>query len=370
MLCIFHQYLTLNNLIALSAIVIISIVFILLLIRLTTSPYPRIIIHKDERYYLDPISGERHPLPQLGTIFLSKKHSLTYHDIQPSTLYLSVIVPAYNEQDRLPTMLEEAIDYLERQSFKYEIIIVDDGSRDKTTQIALGYVQKYGTEKIRVITLVTNRGKGGAIRIGILASRGEYCLFADADGATKFSEFEKLNQFIQDRRKSYSKTELISKEKNFGNEFDAQMFPIAIGSRAHLEKESIAQRSYFRTILMLGFHFIVWLLTVKTVRDTQCGFKMFPRTIAQILFTHTHIERWAFDVELLLIAERLQLPIGEIPVEWTEIEGSKIVPVFSWIQMSIDVSLIFCNYTTGTYRLPKPPYEKIFGIMMQQPTLS
>lgn len=369
MSCIFHQIFTFNNLIALFVIIILSVLFISILIRLTTSPYPRIIIHKDERYYLDPISGERHPLPQLGTIFLSKKHSVTYQDIQPSTLYLSVIVPAYNEQNRLPTMLDEAIDYLEQQSYKYEIIIVDDGSCDKTTQIALGYVQKYGTEKIRVITLVKNRGKGGAIRIGILASRGEYCLFADADGATKFSELGKLNQFIQERRKSYSKTELICIEKNFGNGFDAQMFPIAIGSRAHLEQESIAQRSLFRTILMWGFHFIVWLLTVKSAHDTQCGFKMFPRTIAQILFTHTHIERWAFDVELLLLAERLRLPIGEIPVEWTEIEGSKIVPVFSWLQMGIDVSLIFWNYTIGAYRYPKAPFEKIYGIMIQQQLL-
>ncbi|KAH9426713.1 dolichyl-phosphate beta-glucosyltransferase [Dermatophagoides pteronyssinus] len=337
MTCFFHQFLTINNLIALLTIIIITIIFISILIRLTTDQYPRILIYKDERFYLDPISGEHHPLPQLGTIFLSKKHTVTYQDIQPSTHYLSVIVPAYNEQNRLPTMLDEAIDFLEQKSFKYEIIVVDDGSRDKTTQIALGYVQKYGTEKIRVITLVKNRGKGGAIRIGILAARGEYCLFADADGATKFSEFEKLNHFIQERRKSY--------------------------------KESIAQRSLFRTFLMWGFHFVVWLLTVKTVRDTQCGFKLFPRTVAQILFTHTHIERWAFDVELLLLAERLQLPIGEIPVEWTEIEGSKIVPVFSWIQMGIDVTLIFWNYTIGAYRYPKQPYEKIYGIIMQQPLL-
>nr|XP_027195748.1 dolichyl-phosphate beta-glucosyltransferase-like [Dermatophagoides pteronyssinus] len=369
MTCFFQQFLTINNLIALLTIIIITIIFISILIRLTTDQYPRILIYKDERFYLDPISGEHHPLPQLGTIFLSKKHTVTYQDIQPSTHYLSVIVPAYNEQNRLPTMLDEAIDFLEQKSFKYEIIVVDDGSRDKTTQIALGYVQKYGTEKIRVITLVKNRGKGGAIRIGILAARGEYCLFADADGATKFSEFEKLNHFIQERRKSYSKNELNCKEKNFGSEFDPKMFPIAIGSRAHMEEESIAQRSLFRTFLMWGFHFVVWLLTVKTVRDTQCGFKLFPRTVAQILFTHTHIERWAFDVELLLLAERLQLPIGEIPVEWTEIEGSKIVPVFSWIQMGIDVTLIFWNYTIGAYCYPKQPYEKIYGIIMQQPLL-
>lgn len=331
-------------------------------LRLITKPFPSILIHKDERYYLDPISDERHPLPQLGTIFPSKKHRVKYQDIQPSSLYLSVIVPAYNEQNRLPVMLDETFEFLEKQNYKYEIIIVDDGSNDRTTETALRYVQKYGTDKIRVITLVKNRGKGGAVRIGVLASRGEYCLFVDADGATKFSYLTKLFEYIKDKRKSYSQADLSSLEKNFGAKFDAKMFPMAIGSRAHLEKDSIAKRSFFRTILMYGFHFIVWLLTVKTVRDTQCGFKLFPRTLAHILFTHSHIEKWAFDVELLLLAEKIKVPIGEIPVEWTEIEGSKVVPVFSWLQMGFDVFMIFFNYSIGAYRFPKAPFENIKSI--------
>lgn len=327
----------------------------ILVIRFTKNPYPTIWIDDAERNCLDPNSNKFFPLPQIGTIFLSHKNSINYEDIQSSSLYLSVIVPAYNEENRLPSMLDEAIEFLERQSFQYEIIVVDDGSKDQTSKIALEYVRRYGIEKIRVITLIKNRGKGGAVRIGVLASRGEYCLFADADGATKFACFSKLDDFIQNHLKRYTN----SRDIKSGDSFDPKMFPIAIGSRAHLEKESIAQRSFFRTILMYGFHFAVWLLTVKTVKDTQCGFKMFPRTIAQILFTHTHIERWAFDVELLMMCEKLNLTIGEIPVEWKEIDGSKIIPVFSWIQMGIDLFMISLNYTIGAYRYPKPPFKAI-----------
>lgn len=251
------------------------------------------------------------------------------------SLYLSVIVPAYNEEQRLPVMLDEALDYLDTRakepSFTYEVIVVDDGSRDKTTQTALGYVDRWGADKMRVLTLARNRGKGGAIRLGVLSSRGQFVLFADADGATKFSEFAKLEAEIKGKADDH----------------------VAIGSRAHLEEEAIATRSKFRTFLMRGFHFIVWLFAVRTVRDTQCGFKLFGRTVANTLFTAIHVERWAFDVELLYLCERLDVSIKEIAVMWTEIEGSKIVPVFSWLQMGKDVFFIFLMYIIGAWQAPK-----------------
>ena len=330
--------------------------------RLSAKPYPSIVIYPSERYYLDPLSGERHPVPQLGTILLSKKNKVTYSDLQPSTLYLSVIVPAYNEEERLSSMLDDAFEYLQDQSFSYEIIVVDDGSLDRTTDVALDYVRKYGSDTIRVITLTKNRGKGGAIRIGMLAARGELCLFADADGATKFADFAKLESYIKTVKAKYSKQN-GDPRLNLGQKFNPKSSPIAIGSRAHLEKDSIAYRSFFRTVLMYGFHFVVWLLTVRKVKDTQCGFKLFPRTIAHILFTHLHVERWAFDVELLVLAEKLNLPIGEIPVRWTEIDGSKLVPFFSWLQMGKDVLLIFLHYCTGAHQYPKPPFNQIHGLV-------
>ncbi|XP_061658901.1 dolichyl-phosphate beta-glucosyltransferase isoform X2 [Syngnathoides biaculeatus] len=228
------------------------------------------------------------------------------HD--PPSIELSVVVPAYNEELRLPVMLNEAMAYLENRergnaAFTYEVIVVDDGSKDKTTEVALRYTKKYSAEKVRVLTLVKNRGKGGAVRMGTLSSRGRLILMADADGATKFADVEKVEAGLK---------ALNLKKGNLG---------ISCGSRAHLEQEALAQRSFFRNILMRGFHFLVWFLCVRGVRDTQCGFKVFTREAALRTFSSLHVERWAFDVELLFIAQCLKIPIAEVAVNWTEIEG-------------------------------------------------
>jgi len=294
-------------------------------LRLISSPIPNIIRYESEKYFLDPKTNERILFPSLLR--------------DEASLYLSVIVPAFNEENRLPKMLNESIDYLEnrclnKSSFTYEIIIVDDGSDDTTSEVALDYVKKYGTNKIRVLTLEKNRGKGGAVRLGMLSSRGQLLLFADADGATKFSDFDKLETFMNENK-------------------DCDRPAIAIGSRAHLQDESIAARSLFRTILMYGFHFGVWFLAVRTIKDTQCGFKLFGRDIAKLLFTHIHVEKWAFDVELLLIAEKLNCNISEIAVNWTEIDGSKVVPFWSWLQMGKDVAIISLKYTIGACQIPQ-----------------
>lgn len=260
---------------------------------------------------------------------------------------LSVVVPAYNEEQRLPKMLDETLTYLElrgkspppakhiykHRKFTYEIIVVDDGSLDMTTDCALSYRQKYGDNKIRVITLRKNRGKGGAVREGVLAARGDYILFADADGASKFSDIEKLEDFM---KQNQNISDLI----------------VAIGSRAHMEEEAIASRSLFRTLLMKGFHLLVWTCCVRQIRDTQCGFKMFNREAAKYLFSTYRNESWAFDVELLFLAEKVGCTLGEIAINWTEIEGSKIVPVFSWIRMGWDVVCLAFFYTTGIYDIP------------------
>ncbi|GBN41167.1 Dolichyl-phosphate beta-glucosyltransferase [Araneus ventricosus] len=250
-------------------------------------------------------------------------------------------------------MLDECLEYLESRyaenvNFSYEVIIVDDGSSDGATNVALDYVTKLGSEKVRVLTVLKNRGKGGAVtglfwyprvgwktslfpqvnngksdvsqpnrgyqnrplRLGMLSARGKLLLFADANGATKFSDIEKLEEEMH----VLSKTEINA---------------VVIGSRAHLDKEATATRSLFRTILMYAFHFLVWLLAVRTVQDTQCGLKMFTREAASSLFYALHVERWAFDVELLYLAEKKKMPIKEVAVNWTEIEGSKLVPFWS-----------------------------------------
>ncbi|VVC30555.1 Hypothetical protein CINCED_3A024242 [Cinara cedri] len=248
-----------------------------------------------------------------------------------ATLDLSIIVPAYNEQYRLRPMLNSCLHWLFKvKKSSFEVIVVSDGSTDRTREIVMEYVQVYGAEQIRLLELNKNRGKGGAVCLGMENARGRKLLFADADGATQFKDLEKL-------------------------ETELQLLLKICGSRAHLETEAKAQRSAFRTLLMIGFHIHVWMFGVRSIKDTQCGFKLFTRSAARILFPNLHVGRWAFDVELLYIAEKLNMKLAEVAVNWKEIEGSKIVPVWSWLQMGIDVFSIWIKYRTGLWKI----HEKI-----------
>lgn len=305
-------------LIALAALVFI-VVFI---IAHVTAGMVNLTRHEKEKYFLTA-TGEKELFPSL---------------LDPSSRELSVVIPAYNEEFRMPVMLDEAMEYLENRqkqhpSFTYEVLVVDDGSKDKTTEVALRYTRKYGADKVRVLTLVRNRGKGGAVRMGTMSSRGKVILMADADGATKFADLEKVEAGLK---------ELNPKPENMA---------ISCGSRAHLEKDSVAQRSVFRTFLMYGFHFLVWFFCVRGIKDTQCGFKLFTREAALKTFSSLHVERWAFDVELLYIAQCFKIPIAEVAVNWTEIEGSKLVPFWSWLQMGRDLIFIRLRYITGAWKL-------------------
>ncbi|CAF3139710.1 unnamed protein product [Rotaria sp. Silwood2] len=251
---------------------------------------------ENEKYFQDPIRKSRKPFPSIND--------------SPSK-YLSVIIPAYKEVDRLPAMIKDTMNYLEQR------------------QIALKYTAQYGIDIVRVLTLDANRGKGGAVRM--VSARGQWILFADADGATTFSDFTKLEKKALDGMKNND--------------------VVICGSRRHLEKESVAQRSAFRTLLMYVFHFEVWLFAVKSIRDTQCGFKLFSRESARKIFLQMHVERWAFDVELLYIAEQCKIPIFEADVNWQEIPGSKLDPFTASFQMGIDILAIWIRYLLGIWRI-------------------
>ncbi|PSN49390.1 Dolichyl-phosphate beta-glucosyltransferase [Blattella germanica] len=210
----------------------------------------------------------------------------------------------------IPPMLDECLAYLKTRSasFQYEVIVVSDGSKDNTAKIAREYTKKHGADKVRVLELETNRGKGGAVR-------------------------------------------LVRRDYQTSPDIVAGSLGIVCGSRAHLEEQAISSRSFFRTFLMYGFHFLVWFFTVRGIRDTQCGFKLLTREAARICFRSLHVERWAFDVELLYIAQKLKIPISEVAVNWTEIEGSKLVPVWSWLQMGRDLFLIWLRYRIGAWKI-------------------
>uniref|UniRef100_A0A1L8E2Q5 Dolichyl-phosphate beta-glucosyltransferase n=1 Tax=Nyssomyia neivai TaxID=330878 RepID=A0A1L8E2Q5_9DIPT len=300
-----------------------------IILKYMTTPHPRILRHKEEKYYTDPSTREQKPFPSIE---------------EEASVDLSVIVPAYNEESRLGKMLDECLEFLRKRASQtptqsFEVIIVSDGSSDKTAEVASKYSLEHGSDRVRVLPLIQNRGKGGAVRLGVQSCRGRYILFADADGATHFPDYEKLD----------------SKIKNLIAEGDDKA--VVIGSRAHLEQDSIAQRSLFRTILMYGFHTLVWAFGVRGIKDTQCGFKLFTRSAARVLFQLMHVERWAFDVEILFLAQALGMKIDEIAVNWTEIEGSKITPIFSWLQMAKDLFLIWFRYATNIWKITPPPKD-------------
>nr|SVE86956.1 EOG090X0BIY [Daphnia similis] len=304
----------------------------LLFIYLTSETYAKVIRFKDEQFYLDPKTAEKQRFPSIE---------------DESTIWLSVIVPAYNEEKRLPVMLEECLDYLEKKlksnpSCTFEVLIVDDGSNDRTTEVGLSYSKKYGCDKVRVLTLSTNRGKGGAVRLGMLSARGEQLLFADADGATTFEDISKLQNNLKELVKDQPM------DKTLG---------LVCGSRAHLEKEAIASRSFFRTVLMKGFHLLVWMFAARSVRDTQCGFKLLTRPTARLCFPNLHIERWAFDVELIYIAEYMKIPTGEVSVRWMEIEGNRIIFGWRWLWLNRKDFNIFLKYR------PQPDNEPVEDIL-------
>ena len=258
-----------------------------------------------------------------------------------ATLYVSFVVPAYNEESRLPTMLNETIEYLQRRqnddpdNFTYEIIIVDDGSKDNTANVALEYAKDHShpNSEIRLLRQPVNMGKGAAIQAGCLHARGKLILMVDADGATKIDEFGELEK------------RLLSSVQSTNNKQC-----IVVGSRAHIEEASKAQRTFVRKILGLGFHTLVLISGVRGVHDTQCGFKLFSREAARWLFPNQHIQRWCFDPELLVIGKKKGMPIIEVPVEWNEIEGSKM-KITSMIKMAIDLVQIGIFHRTGIWSI-------------------
>ncbi|KAL7449756.1 hypothetical protein ACHAWC_001786 [Mediolabrus comicus] len=257
-------------------------------------------------------------------------------------LLLSLVIPAYNEEERLPIMLDATLDYLDKNRemltqlyidavmlnsnnqrrssrnkslVKYEIIIVDDGSADNTCNVVRKYAANVtsGGDTVKLITMHQNVGKGGAVKTGMLRSLGQLCLMVDADGATDITDgLPKLLKAMHELNKS-----------KFQNNISPPA-SVVFGSRAHLEEESTSSRSKIRTVLMRAFHFFVKALCSPKIKDTQCGFKLFTRHAALLLFTNLHLRRWAFDTELVVIAEKLNIPISEVGVIWHEIDGSKL----------------------------------------------
>lgn len=233
---------------------------------------------------------------------------------QPVTspqVYLSVVVPAFNEERRLPPTLIDIIDFFDRRSISYEVIVIDDGSTDSTAEV----VRKFERvrSQVRLIQLPKNYGKGHAVRLGVLNSRGNRILFADADGATPIQEFDRLESAV------------------------SAGADIAIGSRALTSTDTKVATSIHRRVLGRVFNKCVNLILLPTIADTQCGFKMFTRKTAMFLFRKQRADRFSFDVELLYMAHKANLNIKEVPINWTNVPGSKVNLVRDSLAMFRDV---------------------------------
>lgn len=258
-------------------------------------------------------------------------------------ILLSVVVPSYNETGRILAMLKDAIQFLEEKlPERWEIVIVDDGSSDGTSDYCLKLSREtfhLKPNQLRVIKFTENRGKGGAVRQGLLHIRGKYGLFADADGASKFSDVQLSLENIKE----------IEKGSN-----DETLPAMIIGSRAHMvNTEAVIKRSFIRNCLMHGFHVLVWVFGIHSIKDTQCGFKMFNREAIDKIFPYLHTEGWIFDIEVLLLGLKKNINYKEIPVSWHEVGGSKMDLAMDSLKMAKDLVIIRMAYILGIYKADK-----------------
>ena len=239
---------------------------------------------------------------------------------------LSMVIPAFNEELRLPATLESIAAYIKSCGRTVEVLVVDDGSKDRTAAVAESFRSKIPT--LRLVPNGANRGKGYSVRHGVLEARGHIVLFTDADLSAPIEEAGKLIDALQ-------------------------QFDVAIGSRAVDRSLITVRESPFREFAGIIFNKIVRLILWLPFVDTQCGFKAFNRERCRIIFEQQTIERFGFDPELLYLARHHGLRAAEIPVRWGHSPATKVSMLRDSIQMFLDVFKIRCNSLLRRY--PRQP---------------
>lgn len=246
--------------------------------------------------------------------------------------FLSIVIPAYNEERRLPRTLAQVFDYIERQPYAVEVIVVDDGSEDDTVRVVEEWMASHPS-----LRLIRNdhRGKAYTVRTGVLNARGEYVLFCDADMATPIREWDKLLPYLREG------------------------YDIAIGSREGAGAVRYDE-PWYRHVMGRVFNLIVRLVAVGGFQDTQCGFKAFRYDVAQDIFRRVHLYgedappvRGAavtgFDVELLFIALKRGYTVKEVPVEWHYGTETKVHPLRDSLRNLRDTLMVRWNDLRGLY---------------------
>jgi glycosyltransferase involved in cell wall biosynthesis len=239
--------------------------------------------------------------------------------------HLSIIIPAHNEENRLPHTLEQVFDFLATQSYSAEVLIVENGSNDRTVEIAQSFAGNHGN--LRVLQ-EARRGKGNAVRRGMLDARGEYRFICDADLSMPIEE---VNKFLPPALTA---------------------FDVAIGSR---EAPGAVRYNepWYRHWGGRGINLIIQMLILPGLNDTQCGFKCFRADLAKELFPLQTLLGWSFDIEILYLARRKKMNIKEIPIDWYYRSDSKVNAIRDAIRMIGDIFRIHRNARRGLYD-PKP----------------
>ena len=239
--------------------------------------------------------------------------------------YLSIVIPAYNEEALIEKTLNDVTLYLEKSGFSYEIIVVCDGCKDKTALLAGEIAKK--NNRVSVIDRKVNRGKGYSVKQGCLDASGDYVIFTDADLSTPIDEIEKLLKWLQEG------------------------YDIAIGSRALKESDIQIHQAWYREIMGKTFNLFVQAIAIKGIKDTQCGFKGFKKEAMQKVFARQTINGFSFDVEVLYIAGKFGYKIKEVPIRWLNRKESKVNPLIHSLQMMIDLIRIRILDWKGAYEI-------------------
>jgi dolichyl-phosphate beta-glucosyltransferase len=222
---------------------------------------------------------------------------------------LSVVIPAYNEASRLPPSLRKVCDFLDRQEpGDFEVLVVDDGSGDDTAAKAAAFEGR----GVRVLCLPSNRGKGAAVRAGVLACRGQEVLLCDADLSTPIEDLTTLRPHLEKA-------------------------PLVFGSRAVPGANITVHQPIHRELMGKTFNLLIRLLGLTRLHDTQCGFKLLRGEVARELFAELTVERFAFDVELAWLARRRGYAVEEVPVTWANSASSRVDPISDSWSMLIDI---------------------------------
>jgi dolichyl-phosphate beta-glucosyltransferase len=229
---------------------------------------------------------------------------------------LSIIIPAYNETKRIQTALVDLFAFLATTTWQYDVSVVDDGSTDGTADLVRGLIPAF--QNLSVTSLSPNQGKGAAVKAGMLAANGNVVAFLDADGSTPPDQLVKL----------YSRCSSVTNSSGV---------PVVIGSRALTSATTNITTSLHRKALGRIFNFVVNVLAVPGIADTQCGCKMFDRRAAQFLFSRQISTGFSFDVEILMIAQKAGMKIEELPINWVNIEGSKVDLLRDSLRMFRDI---------------------------------